>query len=114
MKQTEINTHLSHCYQGEYKFSCKYLEKGSDCPAFKISDYDHCKNLSKHAKCCKLNKFTRYEYYHWLDVKDFIQDVLEFVPDVTISLGVDEETGEEFFSTTHKQIIKRAGKNLLY
>lgn len=30
-EEAERGTHLSHCYQGEYESSCKYLQ--SDCPA---------------------------------------------------------------------------------
>ncbi len=30
-KENVIKTHLSHCYQGEYFDSCKYLDE--DCPA---------------------------------------------------------------------------------
>jgi len=75
-----------------------------------VSDFEHCKNLSTHAKCCALNKFSKYEFYYKDDVRDFIKQILEVVPDTEIKW--ENELGDIIYSTTHKEIKKYAGKKL--
>ncbi len=75
-----------------------------------ISDFEHCKDLSIHAKCCALNKFSKLEFYYKDDVRDFIKQILEVVPDQEISWENGE--GDMIKSTTHKEIKKYAGKRL--
>lgn len=75
------------------------------------TDFEHCKILSKHACCNNLNGYTHLEYYKEADVKGFIKEILNLVPDHSVFLGKDEN-GKKRYSTMHKEIKKYAGNKL--
>lgn len=98
-----------YCPNNDY-FYCQNCRENSE---KYVSDFSHNKILGGHAKCCKLNGFTNFEYYSKRDVKDFVAEILKFIPDQQIIVGKNEK-GEDKISTTHEKIKQLAGKELLF
>lgn len=69
MKESEKRTHLSHCYQGEYKNICKYGNK--DCPTKKIDEDRKCRIVGE------LVIREKYKFFPVGLVNEIVRDTLD-------------------------------------